>query len=645
MLRVVQHLLDADGLQGLAEGADGAVVMARDLLAWTADTSVHAEDLLGKPRGSWMGAAAVRSIAGQMREREGAAFERICDPYLNFLLGMTVRTTPQGPIDRCGGDFARWSGTERRPSLLVQCKGFRVLEKEVGADQLKQVERSVDALRQSELRPQSYVLLHNRDLDHGGTRSAMDELVQSLVRDGIVDTAVVWDRKQLLRRVMAKLFTFVQEVSATESARLAHQLLALGNGPLEKSVAVSIGGVDFRTSEGPELELDEPSLRDPVRELRTLGGAVALVLGGFGQGKTLLAVRATLEQHRNVVLLPAARLQAGATNTADVLRALQVHDQVTAMLTNAGLHQLVELVRVAEEHLLQQQHEHVPTLVVDGLDEASMAYRRNGIMTLLNTVSELHCPVVVTMRTEFWRVKQAEFAAGVHQLDRAAGLSTVPVLELQPWTPEFAAQHVRSISAEGEHAARLESLARQVDRAETDSFAGILLRPLFLSMAIDIALTEEVAAHSRPELVLQWTTAKVTRDVMRPQLWGEGRPGILEVNEDLQVTVDESHRLGKIAARLMVERVEDVLRPTDAVDWQKLRDAAGLSRAASMAAVISQTLLQPRSNDDYHRLAFAHRAIQEFYLAWALIEDPTREEVAPEVQDWVDEMVGSRGFW
>jgi hypothetical protein len=620
--------------------------MVRHGLAWRADATVNTDDLLAKPKGDWMGAASVRSVAGRLREAEGFAFERLCAPYLNFLLGPSVQVTPQGPIDRAGGDFAQWAAEDQTPSLLVQCKGFRVLETEVGSDQLRQFSRSLKALRASTLRPCAYVVVHNRDLVDPADRAALDDAVQALVRDGVADQAMVWDRKQLLRRVMSKLFELVKEVARQQTDAVATRLQSLDGGPVEKRVPVSIGRIRFRSAMPPTLELDSPVLRDPVDELRNVEEDITFVLGGFGQGKTLALTRSALDQRGNVLLVPAARLTAATSNTADVIRAMRLHDEVAEMLRDAGLDELVELVRVAVEHLLQQQDGQPLTLIVDGLDEAPMAFIRNGVTSLLNTVAELRCQTVVSMRTEFWHSKEAEFAAGVHQLEQVARFATVSVIDLPLWTPALAAEHVRAVEASAAHRIRLEELAERVARPDASPFAALLLRPLFLSMALEVVAREPLTAQSRAELLLQWTTAKVMRDVMRPQMWGtEGRPGLRSAGEDVTQTIAEAQRIGRTAARLMVGTIEDVVVLLDSVPWERIRDSSDVDVRSSAALVMTQTLLTTRSTLPGMETRFAHRALQEFYLAWDRFKTGRSiEELPGEILDWYDEIKRSPLF-
>jgi hypothetical protein len=580
------------------------------------------DELLSDAPSNWQLSRQVMNVAGSLRVAEGLQFERLCRPYLAFLLGSAHQASPQGSLDRSGIDFAKWEDVGESPSVAIQCKGFRVAQDEVGAVQIDQFLKSLNSLRKSEARPKNYILVHNRDLTSIADRTLLDAGIKKLVEDGIVGSAVIWDRKQMLRRVVNRLLTMAEDALSHSSRSWIERLGVLPSDNLVQNVPLTKGQITFRSNQAVASTEDPIEIANPAERMAAMHGNISFVLGGFGQGKTTSATQMALNRSRETVLLPAARLPLGSVNTDSLIAELDFYQAVVTSLKMADLDELEPLVRTAAERLLTQGAR-TPTLILDGLDEAPLAYSRGGIVTLLNTLGRLKCRTIITMRTEFWLAKEAEFRAGSLQPgDEVTASPLVSTLALKPWTPELMQKRIKSVLAISDrHARNLLALEESIaEPTEDASVTRLLERPLFLNMAIEVAETDDVVSANQAQLLLQWTSNKIERDVLSPfRLSSLGRPGIIAVDEELAETLARAHRIGREAAVLMLDRVDGQLVLTDSVSWLKLQGTSSVAAESTLARVSTQSLLSPTNGatQGVQRVGFAHRAIQEFYLAWA----------------------------
>ncbi|SFN62422.1 hypothetical protein SAMN05216219_1498 [Mycetocola miduiensis] len=127
----------------------------------------------------------------------------------------------------------------------------------------------------------------------------------------------------------------------------------------------------------------------------------------------------------------------------------------------------------------------------------------------------------------------------------------------------------------------------------------------------------------------------------------QGRPGIGHRDEELAETIAHAHQLARQAALLMLERIDGQLVLTDSIAWSKLQDSSELARGTTLALVATQSLLAPTNgaSQDVRRIGFAHRAIQEFYLAWAMTVELDVTDGAPcLVASWLEQMRGDERF-
>lgn len=603
--------------------------------------------------GAWSGKAPIRAAAGALRAQERLGFQRACLPYLHVLIGPHVLETPEmGGWDAAGADHLAW-GDGGPLEAVVQCKGFLVGDADVGRGQAAQCVRSVESFAGSGLRTRGYLLLHNRDGRNAEFREPVDAALAALVKSGAAGWAQCWSPRQFLQAVCDALAPRVdaawRRAGREQGARAARLLgsetvtaVPFRRGRYRFSGSGLPGGLDAGTWVG-----------DPVDALDAEDG-VSLLLGGFGQGKTTTALRLADRLGRRALYLPAARLRDQPSGRSMFEHALDL-DAVTEGLASEALAVAEPLVPVVAELLLSQPRDDV-LLIVDGLDESPAAHRRNGLAQVLNSVAWTRVPVVLTMRTEFWHARSSEIE-GALNASRGAG-TALPAVELAPWGDEEVLALVRlarESATNGEVAGHLDGLRGLLADHEWHGLYGdIPSRPLFLRMLIDVVAADGPRRLGPVELVDAWVEGKLRRDWAAPEAVEPGgghRPGLGAADETVDTTADLAWLLMDTAAGLTLPSGPP--GPTDSVEldaevaWDRLvATIPWLTARPDFAATCTQTLLMPlphAGGGRARRVAFAHRALQDFFAARHVRRYPREPALLPPgVAVWAELMKDAR---
>jgi hypothetical protein len=87
---------------------------------------------------SWKGTSNYRKIAGELAAAADRDFERLALPLIKITWNDIIAPIPMSYLDRCGVDHIAWGNDEIKPKVVVQYKGFKVLEEELGDSQINQ---------------------------------------------------------------------------------------------------------------------------------------------------------------------------------------------------------------------------------------------------------------------------------------------------------------------------------------------------------------------------------------------------------------------------------------------------------------------------------------------------------------------------
>src|SRR4051794_11324691 len=94
------------------------------------------------------GKAEYKRLKGQLLASDSRDFERLSLPLIRLTATLAFGTPPLGNFDKIGGDLLAWSGGKAF-ELVVQCKGFKVGERELGREQVAQCVKSIKSFKRS----------------------------------------------------------------------------------------------------------------------------------------------------------------------------------------------------------------------------------------------------------------------------------------------------------------------------------------------------------------------------------------------------------------------------------------------------------------------------------------------------------------
>jgi hypothetical protein len=606
------------------------------------------------PTRAWSGTKEFNRLSGELAVSERRDFERRVLPFLHVLWPEALGTPALRSFDRLGADHLVWADAEPFP-LVVQCKGFEAREHEIGPPQIEQCVRSLRAFRDAGLRATRYLLVHNRDGRNPELRTAVETELRQLVASGQVAAAELWDRQTLLRRAFdAMLERILAGIRERRLSPLPLDASGAGAGgvppietvPLATTMLVADQFRLHRTSP------PEPVVADPATlVLGQAGTNLTVLLGEFGFGKTTAVARAAATGTRHVLLVAGAAISASTAGAKDFLYQCIDPERLMEGLPDEDQRELRLLIRPTLQYLLADPDLPV-VVIVDGLDESAFLARSGGMQVLFNILQPVRVPVLLSMRTEFWHDRVAEFATVFGQTGPpdARRNRTIRLVELLPWTPAEIRpllERERDARHDAAESARLGELLSALDSGEFEHLYGdIPRRPLFLRFIADSVARWGLPRHrvGKAGLFRDGAYLKTLRDATAPRrAGGAGRAPVLADGESAATAFAAAWEAMLHAAAAMTEVRDGALELLPSCTWDELRDATpGLARIAEPSGLFLHSLLAPAAAHEgpgNRRVRFAHRAFQEFFLAWFLLEHPERLGGAappPPVRDWMD---------
>jgi len=144
-------------------------------------------------------------------------FERKVLPVLRIIWPSLEQVPARGKWDSRGVDLIVWSDSGPFP-CIVQCKGFH--EQEMGSSQIRQVEESIESFRKSDIRCDTYLLIHNRDGRYREFNDRVVKQLEQLVSEGKARRAELWDRQKTLDRAFNRMKEILSDALHEHSRNL-----------------------------------------------------------------------------------------------------------------------------------------------------------------------------------------------------------------------------------------------------------------------------------------------------------------------------------------------------------------------------------------------------------------------------------------
>jgi hypothetical protein len=581
---------------------------------------------------AWTEKSEYRKFSDELVKSQDREFEKLVLSLIRVIWpNAGFRPPEMGWIDRRGIDLLAWSDFQPYP-LAVQCKGFKVPEEEIDQSQINQCLKSIASFRDSGIKVETYLLIHNRTGKNEELRTATERALKVLVQSGQAKRAELWDRQKLLSNVFNATVALIR--AAVENKRSSAPSY-YGDRQISKPLEV----VPFTQSElvadPNRLVITSNPIRrlaDPVSEL--LGAEdsnnLLLMIGDAGYGKTTAVLRTFASTSHIVFYIPAATIPNHVNNTTDLLKhCIKVQDLFDTT-PNSDEDVFDRLFKTAIRYIFKESDLPI-TLVIDALDESVYFSRRGGLQSLFNQLREIRCLVILTTRKEFWTQRQQDFSElfGRTGSPEKRRLTHIRLIELLPWGGEQIGELSRKYCntlVDSTQRKNLEQFINIVDSDEYETYYGdIPRRPLFLRFILETVAERGVRHTGRAKLYYEWAQMKIRRDVCRPMIWGNmGRQPIISETETLDETLRTAFRAMMLAAHQMtnlngddIELLPDCYLDNVLLSDEKLRgvvDPTGLFLNSLLVPIIARS-------HELIRIQFAHRTYQEFFLALYIKEN------------------------
>jgi len=560
---------------------------------------------------------------------------------------LAAQPHPAPGIDK---DHCAWTNDHGSP-LVHLCQTFAGDDIE-GAE----TQRSLAAIRgfaRSGQRTGIYLVIHNRDGRNSAYREAIQPDLDVLVASGQVERAEIWDRQRLLREAFNGMLRYVFAAMQQKNLSTAPIEALTEHAPYSplENVPYSVSSLIFNQYQLTSVKDLGDQIADPAAAILHRGsGNFFLLTGSFGLGKTTAVARALAQGTAHLLYVAGARISRNnVTSTKDYLAHCINEEELLEAFPEEGLPTFRLLVRPVIQRIVSEPDVPLVT-VIDGIDESSFLAKHGGFQQLFNILQEIKVPVVLTMRSELWDKGRVMFETAFGSAPQRVSPRNREVLrvDLLPWDDErirLLIDRYREGLEDAEARSRLNGLSDLLARGELDRiFGDIPRRPLFLRLLLDTVAEAGLPAGGtgRARLLHDWALLKLRRDRAAPiEAGGEGRLPLAERADSVQLAWEAMLQ----AAAEMVEPVEGVYELTADCPLERvLRSSESLRRIEDSLSLFLNSLLLPSAPSILGaplKIRFAHRAFQEFFLAWFSLLHPEKLQESPlpdSVLEWASQI-------
>lgn len=554
-----------------------------------------------------------KRLSGDLAIATEHEFVRRIRPLLRVLWPALTETPQRQKWDSFGIDLVEWVDEGPFPTV-VQCKGWHV--QDIGAEQARQVDGSVQSFLDSGASCEHFVVVHNRDGRFKAFNRAALQSLNRLVEAGVAHRVSLFDRQLLLLRVKDALDASMIAGLRDSAARRLDRLPQLFSDDSEyiETVPFDRSTIRLKRNEPSLIVSEETDARGSVAQimLRAKGLSWTIVEGMFGSGKTTAALHAAQTRDRVVVLIACRDLpSAGTLSFNDVLvhavRELDLwerfDDDERAVLEPLAADSAIRALSnaaAASDYLL----------VLDGLDEHRSFYSLGGLQRLLNQLIDIECPVVLTTRSEHFAAFFDSYTSAFAELSwKFKPDVPIPLLRLRAWTKDESVGLIERVAMHevAEAAERLGLLAARLRSGDAERDYGTMpYNPLMLRFIIDDVAQRRMDASTRAPLIARWARRKLWRDVNNHTFVAVG-----DVGETVELLM---RALEDIAAQ-MTETKDGEVRLTESLSLENVQRLVAAETPFDVADVLTNSFLMPIRSARGTRVVFTLRVLQEFFLA------------------------------
>lgn len=561
-------------------------------------------------------------------------FERKVLPFLRLFWPHLHQVPARGSWDAKGIDLLVWTDSGSFP-CAIQCKGFHV--QDLGNEQIRQVEKSIDDFCNSDALCDIYLVVHNRDGRYREFNKRVNQQLKKLVSTGKARKAEVWDRRTLLKKAFDRTEQILKAALREHSVSLLNHFQSLfkfGRAHIPV-VPVIEEKLMFKRGEPCSIEPVHPLALRNTSEILNLPSEArwTLLTGRFGTGKTTAVLHAATSRAQVVIFAPCATLSSSSLrgSTNELLEQVVESLDVFAQFEDQDQEILNELAGPVLALLLRRPDSPY-ALILDGLDENRAYSNYEGLQQLSNQVADLSCAIVMTTREEHLNAMFGNFSLAFYEFSTKKGPRRhARLLRLAQWGKEQVHQFVTQILREVEEDERKhlsEFLTLLNNEEYVDLYGELPFNPLFLQFILEDVAANGVRRANRCLLLRSWIEQKIRRDWRVPRIK-------LDECLDIEDFVARMIMLMENVANLMTSRIGDTHQLAEFVPSHRVREVAeGLFRVSSdpVLAVLLNSVLMPQSlrrGQDFN-LTFSFRVFHEYCLASYLVRENLPDYGYPE---------------
>jgi hypothetical protein len=579
---------------------------------------------------SWSNSTEYSEISSTLASSESREFERLVLPLLRFIYSDVIGVSALGTLDKKGIDALAWS--DKQPySLVVQCKGFRVNEHELGDSQTKQCLKSIDSFINSKTQSKEYLLLHNRDNRNQDFREKVNKKLQELVKTGRVKNAFLIDRQTLIRRAFDVMYQKVISYMSEFPADIFKSQFK----PIEKvPLRISILKINKNFLE-EEKNISNKTASPSQEILRSKKHNIILVIGRAGHGKTTSALETFSDTTKKIIYVHASKLSSNIRSSKDLLINCFKADVIFKDVLEVDLNIIKLLYRPVVKKVFGNSDSPL-ILIIDALDESIYFSRSGGLQFLFNQLSHVQVPVVLLARSEFWIKKRIDFESsiGLTAKDGNKFPRQTKLVELLPWTNREIVSYIkRYILSFKNQKIIVRNLLELVSIIEKDKYTkyygDIPQNPLFLNFLVEVVSKEGIQMENKASILYKGAYIKIRRDIENPIIYGgTARETLLSAKMGSDEIIHLSFKIMMLAAYYMLEIKDGNIEMLSKCKLEKiLSHEAKLSSIKDSTGIFLNTLLIPLDRKHIHKgleVEFSHRVFQEFFLAMYWYENENK---------------------